>query len=168
MDKKRIAEINKGIDFFEELLWLMESKKNIKTKDIPMQLRDLLNENNNNEELFNYKYTAENSNKNYLIGVLPRLFKDKDLFPNNLALIDFANQVLKLNLSSDGKRGRNEIIGNIICETDDLSDDNLKLLVKFLVKLAGNEESMNQLKVTSKNNFSWNEAIQKMVGSQND
>lgn len=167
MEKKQITEINKGIDFLEELLWLLESKKNLKTKDIPMLLRELVNS-DKNDDLFNGKYVSQNSNINYLIGVLPRLFKDKELFPNNLSLIEFANQVLNLNLSTEGKRSRNEIIGNIVCETDDLNDNELKVLVRFLVKLTESEEDMRQLKTSPKNGFSWNEAIQKLVGSHNE
>ncbi|WP_055106884.1 hypothetical protein [Paenibacillus ihumii] len=169
INNKKRDELFRSIEFLEELIWLFDSSNIAKIKNSPQHLRELLlmgNELNNSfdTEILGGEYKSPNPNIHFLIGVLPRLFKDEDLFPTNNSIIDFAEEFLNLNLPKSGKRSRNEIIGMIVCETDNLSDNKLKRLVTALSKIVSNEEQLKKIKVDrSNNNFSWNETIQKLT-----
>lgn len=109
-------------------------------------------------------YQSTSPNKHFLIGVLPRLFQDKELFPQNDDIADFAKAALQLEMSRPGKRSRYEIIGMVVCETDSLSEAGLTMLVQALEKLAGNKEKLAQVAEKKRtNSFSWNETLQDLL-----
>lgn len=169
MNIKQKNEILKSIDFLEELIWLMDSKKNLKIKDIPKNLRELIK----NPELHDIQvateYKSTNPNIHFLIGILPRLFKDESIFPTNHSITNFAESVLGINISRQDKRSKYELIGLIICETDSLTDSKLKNLVEALSKIITNDEQLNRIKENqSNNNFSWNETIQELSGVEHE
>lgn len=164
LTNKKKNEISKSIDLIEEIIWVLDANKNIKLKDIPTNLRALLNENSSNNIHGAEMYISPNPNIHFLIGVLPRLFKDEELFPTNMSIIQFAEEFLSINISKTGKRSRYELIGLIVCETDNLSDNKLISLVKALSKLVSDENHFRKIKKeNSNNNFSWNETIQKLT-----
>jgi hypothetical protein len=168
MDKKQIMDLEKVIDFLEELSWLLESKKSVKLKSVPEQLRSLLNErtfelNKGSLNYFSFN-RASNSNVHYLIGVLPGLFQDEMLFPSNAQIISFAEEVLNISISRPTKRSRYELIGIIVCETDKLTDNGLDELVRALNALTSSNEKLDSIRNSViNNNFSWNETIQKLT-----
>lgn len=165
MNSKQKMDASKAIDFLEELIWLLESKKNIKLKDIPNTLREIIN-NPEDKVPIDKKYASPNPNVHFLIGVLPRLFTDESLFPSNASIIQFATEVLGIEVTRSGKRSRYELIGLIVCETDKLSDSKLDKLVLALAQITGNEEKLNRMKeYQNSSNFSWNETIQKLTES---
>ncbi|MCM3623983.1 hypothetical protein M4D70_17285 [Brevibacillus borstelensis] len=165
--KRKKAEIKKAIDFFEELIWLFDSKKIPKLKEIPMSLRTLLE--TSDSEIVSGKYKSSNPNIHFLIGVLPRLFKDEGLFPNNNSIAHFAEEILHINVTRADKRSRYELIGLIVCETDNLSDGQLIDLVNALSKITGNDDNLKKLKENKYgDNFSWNEAIKKLTEINNE
>ena len=168
MDRKQVIDIEKAIDLLEELSWLLESRKSVKLKNVPDLLRTLLNErtyviNKSTSNYLSYDKVS-NSNVHYLIGVLPGLFQDEKLFPSNGQIINFAEEVLNINISRPTKRSRYELIGIIVCETDKLSDSGLDELVKALNELTSSTEKMESFrKSVINNNFSWNETIQRLT-----
>ncbi|PAD67942.1 hypothetical protein CHH83_16275 [Bacillus sp. 7586-K] len=163
MNNKQKNEVSKAINFLEEFIWLIESKKNIKLSNVPDILRRVL-ENQESNLPVEKKYVSPNPNIHFLIGVLPRLFKDKNLFPVNASIIQFANEVLDIDVTSNAKRSRIELIGHIVCETDNLSDVKLEKLVKALTQITADEEKLKKMKeAQNNNNFSWNETIQKLT-----
>lgn len=163
MNKTQRIELKKAIDFVEELSWLLESKKNIKLQDVPSLLRELLDGPSSAQTVGN-KYTSLNPNIHFLIGVLPRLFQDEQLFPTNGSIINFAEDVLGISISRQKNRSKYELIGLIVCETDKLSDKMLDNLVGALAQITGNEEKLNKVRDAQKNNnFSWNETIQRIT-----
>ncbi|WP_277015646.1 hypothetical protein [Flavobacterium lindanitolerans] len=157
MDKNSERKINQAINLIEELSWLLNSKT-VKLKEIPELLRNsLLHENNTTVPK---KYNSINPNKNFLIGILPNLFQDPDLFKTNSDLIEFASFVLNISISRAEKRSRYELIGLIVCEVRNLNDYNLNVLVEALATLTNNEDKLKKLKENRKSaNFSWNAAI---------
>lgn len=168
MSSKKKNEISKSIDLIEEIVWLLDSK-NIKLKDVPSNLRELLYDDSSSNLQGTENYISPNPNIHFLIGVLPRLFKDEDLFPSNLSIIQFAEDFLNIKLSKNGKRSRYELIGLIVCDTDTLSDNKLNNLVKALSKLVSDEDQFSSIKKeNTKNNFSWNETIQKLTEKNHD
>ena len=103
---------------------------------------------------------SPNPNKHFLIGVLPKLFQDSRLFPTNESIKNFAEDILRINISRFGKRSKYELIGLIVCQTESLSDVNLSKLVTALSQITGNEEKLNKIREErQKINFSWNETM---------
>lgn len=165
--KRKRAEVKKAIDFFEELVWFLDSKRNLKLKEVPMTLRSLLD--NSDSDIVSSKYKSKNPNIHFLIGVLPRLFKDEGLFPNNNSIAQFAEEILHIKVSRADKRSRYELIGLIVCETDNLSDGQLNDLVTALSKITGDDENLKKLKENKNgDNFSWNETIKKLTEINNE
>lgn len=158
MEKNRGKKLSQAINLIEELSWLLESNNQIKLKEIPDLLRNSLEKNSNN--VISNKYNSVNPNKNFLIGILPNLFQDVELFKTNGDLIEFATTVLKIPISRAEKRSRYELIGLIVCDVRKLNDFDLEILVEALTTLTNNEEKLIKFKESKqKSNFTWNEAI---------
>lgn len=156
MEKAKNKKIKQAINLIEELSWLLE-RNNIKLREIPEILRDIIN---NDDNVVSNKYKSNNPNKNYLIGILPNLFQDQDLFKTNSELIEFSTKILKVPISRPDKRSRYELIGLIVCEVRNLNDYDLDVLVEALAEISTNEDKLKKIKEDKKkSNFSWNDAI---------
>lgn len=157
MEKYNEKKINQAINLIEELSWLLDSKS-IKFTDIPDLLRNTIVQENANS--VGKKYNSSNPNKNFLIGVLPNLFQDQDIFKTNNDLIEFATTVLKISISRAEKRSRYELIGLIVCDIRNLNDYELNILVDALAIITNSDEKLKKFKESrKKSNFSWNDAI---------
>ena len=99
MDKKEINELEKALDFFEEITWLLD-RKNFKLNGKPEMLRRILH-NQVDSDLANINFADNESDIQQLIGILPGLFQDLDLFPTNKLIVSFAEELLHINI----KRG---------------------------------------------------------------
>lgn len=157
------TKLRHAIDFIEELSWLLESKSKLKLSEIPEILRSNLDTVNNVKNTTS-KYISPNPNIHYLIGVLPRLFKDTKIFQKNEDIVAFAVEVLKIEISRSDKRSRYELIGLIVCECNELDDNALEVLVNALSKITGSAEKINQMaKEKASVGFSWNETIRNLA-----
>lgn len=108
-------------------------------------------------------YKSPDPNKHFLIGALPRLLLDRDLFPSNDDIVEFSNVALKIEIRAE-KRARFEIIGKIVCETDLLDERQLTDLVRALERLVGDKDTRKIMLEKRKNgSFSWNETIQELL-----
>jgi len=162
MDKNKKNKINQAINFIEELSWLLDNKKNLSLKDSVILLKELIN-NENSNQLGLFSDNIRRSNKHVLVGILPELFQDEELFKSTSEMLDFAESVLKLKVSRASKRSRNEYIGWIVCELSNLNDNQMISFVDSLEEIAGNEFKLKQIKEAKKQpNFSWNETISKL------
>ena len=86
------------------------------------------------------------------------------MFPNNVSIIEFANEVLRMNINPKKNRSKTEIIGEIVCETYTLSNAELEYVVKALNKIVDNEIPVKVIKHMKENNsFSWNEVIHRLA-----
>jgi hypothetical protein len=162
MDKNKKNKISQAINFIEELSWLLDNKKNLSLKDSVVLLKELFeNESNSQPSLFTNK--SSRSNKRVLVGILPELLQDEELFKSTSEMLDFAESVLKLKVSRASKRSRNEYIGWIVCELSNLNDNQMISFVDSLEEIAGNELKIKQIKEAKKQpNFSWNDTITKL------
>ena len=141
--------------FAEELSWLMESYKDVSIRDI---CNCYLQQRN---ELAGASHGLQ-TNTAYLVGVLPSIFQDKDLFEINSDLVAFANDVLFIELKNSDKKSRMEIIGTIVCEIANNNSNQLDKLVEALDTLLGSEIKMEEFKKSKRQpNFSWNTIISK-------
>lgn len=109
-------------------------------------------------------YQSADPNKRFLIGTLPRLLLDRDLFPSNEDITDFAEVALHLEMTRTEKRARHEIIGKIVCETDTLDEKQLTDLVRALELIVGNKDRLaTMIEKKKQGTFSWNETIQELL-----
>ena len=99
-----------------------------------------------------------------IVGILPQIFQDEELFPKKEDILDFANQVLGICLNIQSRRSRIEYIGTILCMVSTTSSENRSQLVEALDILLENDSTMREIKRRKKEepNFSWNEAILKL------
>lgn len=152
-------------NFLEELSWLLSSYSNIDFKAIP-ELIDKQDLNVFNKSRTINNYITSNPNIHFLVGILPRIFTDDQLFPSNEEIARFAENALHLNIPRWEKISRNEMIGHIVCKVPILNDENLSDLVLALSKVVSSEVKSNKLADMNKNKLDWNIIIQNLIREQ--
>lgn len=146
---------NRILNFMQELSWITENYKDITIKDIYRQLQD-----SNDNGMPAGKLKADTK---YLVGVLPTIFQDIELFPKKEDILDFAKQELGIELNIQARRSKIEYIGSILCKVSNENTGKLEQLVETLDMLLNNESKMAELKRHRQEpNFSWNETIAKL------
>lgn len=161
MKKNSKIKINEVANFLEELSWLLEKKRTASLKELSSYIRSLDNINDYSLNLSSRK--ENNKHSRFLVGVLPSLFLDTELFKNRDEILDFAEVVLKLPISRLGKRSRMEYIGGIVCEVAKMNDNQLFELVSELENIVSDDCKLKEIKKAKKEpNFSWNDTIKKL------
>lgn len=161
--KNDSIKIKHAIDFIEELSWFLESKSRIKLSEIPELLRNNIDTTSASSVILNQR-NAISSNTHYLIGVLPKILQDTIVFPKNDDICNFAEEVLKINVSRKDKRSRYELIGLIVCECDNLNESSLEDLVAAVSQKSNSDMFISEIaKEKDSVGFSWNETIRKMA-----
>lgn len=166
-NEKRSNRIRQAAEVLEEVLWLLDSKRGTSLRELPTVLRRQLDENSDLTAVAG-QYASPNPNKHFLIGVLPRLFQDTTLFPSNEDIAEFAQTVLGVPISRFEKRSKYELIGFIVCETNDLDEEKLSHLVRSLADITGSEEKLQRVVEARRDGgLNWNEAI-RQIGQVSD
>lgn len=161
MSKTANKQLTDVAAFIEELEWLLKSQKNIDLLSVADEIRQISKSRNSRK--VGAEYTSPNPNIHFLIGILPRLFQDQMLFPSNASISEFAGEILGIPVSRSEKRSKYELIGLIVCETNDLSDEKLRKLVHALSEITGSETKLRKFKEERKSDgFSWNRAIESL------
>ncbi|GKQ11081.1 TPA: hypothetical protein ACTW52_000034 [Klebsiella quasipneumoniae subsp. similipneumoniae] len=172
MDKLTSKDLKTLMNFIEEFSWVANKYKNIDAK----KLIDYINnvENSKKEESFysKYRYDSKLRNnsvkeKSFLIGALPALLMDRELFIKNKDLSDFA-ALIGIEVKFPEKRSRDEIIGTIICS---IQDENTLAKVsdigEFIYRLTSDERVISNIKIEKKlmnDNYDWNRLIRHLYG----
>lgn len=155
LENMKVLDTDKFINFLEELCWLLESNRNLnfkKNSELLHMLRKNMISKSSNDDGLVYN----------LIGVLPTLLKDETIFSSNSSLVQFAQEVLSLNMPRWEKRSRNELIGLIICNVEEANRNRLETLAQLTQKLLNNKEKIKDA-IKQENIFSWNDTIQKII-----
>lgn len=150
----------------EDLLFAYQRVKPEQLRDALAAINRVVEESNpHHESTVAKSYQSPDPNKHFLIGALPRLLLDRDLFPSNEDIVDFAAAALRLEMTRTvEKRARHEIIGKIVCETDTLDEKQLTDLVRALEKLVGNKQHLKAMIEKKRTGlFSWNETLQELL-----
>lgn len=160
MNKNKINQI---ANYLEELSWLIDGNKNISFKEISNLIRDLSYERNNLAHFNSSSIENEQSGKTFLVGILPKILQDTELFKSNSDMLDFAEQVLQLKPSRASKRSRNEYIGWIVCEVSNTESKKLDDLYTQLRIILNDKNLVINIKKAKKSaDFSWNEIIRNL------
>lgn len=151
--KKKVNNIENFAKILEEISWVLDGKS-INLGEMAEMLRNMSSSDNKPQN---------STSVTRLVGILPVLFMDKELFEKNDDLLDFAEQILKLKAKRTGNRSRTESIGWIVCELAKSDDCIRQDLIEALDKIVGSEEKKALIRKERKMpNFSWNEAIAKL------
>lgn len=165
MNKKRgDLNLEKFLNFIEELSWLLDNYKSLKLEDSVVQIKDILEM--VNLDTYNYNNLLEYKEKQVrsLVGIFPELFQNRILFPTNQSIIEFANEVLLMNINPLKNRSKTEIIGEIVCSTYALSSHEIEKVVNALNMMIDNDYVVKKVKeMKNSNSFSWNEVIQRLA-----
>lgn len=153
MNKKEKDTVLQAINIVEELSWLLDNKKIKILKDAPQLMRNTLSEDKN--------ISNTEEHKKELIGVLPNLLLDEDLFKTNADIAEFSESVLGISLPRHTKSSRFELIGRIICSVPTLATNKINSLMNALGLLDLNKEKIKSNK-NIQDNFSWNDTIQQL------
>lgn len=153
-------DIKNLTNFLDEFSWIMTKYKDINLSELNKELWDSIdNRKSRSLDLF----SSQDNNKNYLIGVLPKLLQDKELFEKNMDLVSFS-EALGIEVKFGEKRSRYEIIGAMICQISELNDEKLDSVVVAIEAINNDQNILKNLKNLKKtsNNYDWNLIIQQL------
>lgn len=164
MSKKELKDL---FNLMEEFSWIISKYKTIDFKQIQSNLISLVQEEEKSSLTNFQRYRDQDANKNYLIGVLPKFFQDKELFEKNSDLSDFA-ECLDIHLRNPEKKSRYEIIGTILCVLSEMDEKYLEKFVRAIELMLVNENLLNNIKHMKSirsETYSWNEVIKALSGN---
>ena len=92
--KKNEQNVDKFLNFAEELSWLLDNYKGLKIGETVLQIKSLMSE-GVHTLLRNGYVNATHKSTRSIAGVVPELFQNRTLFPTNQSIIEFANEVLQ-------------------------------------------------------------------------
>lgn len=161
----KIDSLKKASLAIEDLMFAIQKVRPDQLKDAISALNWVVMDSKSHSQSAVAKtYQSTDPNKRFLIGTLPRLLLDRDLFPSNEDITDFAEVALRLEMTRTEKRARHEIIGKIVCETDNLDERQLTDLVRALELIVGNKDRLATMIERKKlGTFSWNETLQELL-----
>lgn len=160
IDKKITQkEIKQLINFLEEFSFISKKFSRINYSDL---LNSVYNDNLEVSE----RYIQNNKDdiKGYLVGYLPRILLDKDLFQKNKDIDDFA-RTLGIEISRPEKRSREEMIGIIVCDVHDKNLSDLEKAYNVINSMSNNPLVLSNIKekkiLSSAQNkaYDWNQVI---------
>lgn len=144
--------------FIEELSWLLKSFEDIDY--------NALSNFSHQAEFFlsnSEKYQSNSSIDRHaivLVGILPNFLTDTKLFPANEGIVEFAEAALGLSLKRWQKKSRYEIIGQIVCHTNEASPERVGRLSEIIEEMHDNQTSIrNVIEKNREEGRSWSEVI---------
>lgn len=153
IDKKVTQkELKQLVNFLEEFSWISKKFSRSNFIDVIEQAYDKgrdLNEININPK--------KDDMKGFLVGYLPRILLDKELFLKNKDIDDFA-RTLGIEISRPEKRSREEMIGIIVCDVHDKSISELEKAYSVIDSMSSNPLILNKIKEKKTLSNSQNEA----------
>lgn len=154
MSTKDLKDLKLLSNFLEEYSWINRKYRNL-------DLDKLLYIINNN--------TKQSTTKENLIGKLPSLLQDRELFEKNSDLAEFA-ATLNIEVKFAEKRSRYEIIGAIICQIQEMDETYLVDVKSAIEHLVNDSELINSIKRLRRtsSNYDWNTLLQAISKEVNE
>lgn len=161
--KSEMDTAAKTLDLIQELVWAIRSREPRDLAQGISLLRDLTKDINQDELKFKGR-TSLSSKKKYnlqdLVGILPLILADTELFPANKDIAKFAEEAMHISISRWDKRSRYEMIGMLVMESMHAQPKILAEVVSLLNQISNEADSMEKIKKSSQQiGFTWNEAI---------
>lgn len=144
--------------FIEELSWLLKSFDGIDynaLSDYSHKMEFFLS---NSQRLSRNSRAGQNTV--VLVGILPDFLMDTTLFPSNEGIVEFADAALGLPINRWHKKSRYEIIGQIVCHTNDASPNKVRILSELIEEMQDNKTKIRKVIETNREQGqSWSEVI---------
>lgn len=154
----------KALDLLQEIVWAIRSRP---ADELIAGVKHLRKVARDQTILPSAKSSRDmRRNAKALVGAMPLLLSDTDLFPSNEDIAKFATEALAIEIPRWGKRSRYEMIGMLVMETIELGDSELRAVARFVSSLGGGGKALDSFKKKSRQTgFSWNEAIRSLSSS---
>lgn len=148
--------------FVEELSWLLASYEELDFKALGNMSSEFISFSRSSSDLLSR--SRRPPTVHLLVGILPNFLVDLSLFPANEDIVEFAQSALGIGMTRWQKKSRYELIGQIVCHTNEASPAMLERLMTVLEQ-ATDETSATRKKMASdrRSGRSWNEVIQSLV-----
>lgn len=151
--------------FVEELSWLLSNHSDLDFKALRGLTDELYMSFRVSSNLRSHS-AARAPTTQLLVGVLPSLLTDERLFQSNEDIIEFSALTLGISVPRWQKKSKFEVIGHIVCSTDQAEPYRLQRLVRALEDLVDDKgEKRQSLAAQRKSGLSWNEVIQQLLDS---
>ena len=147
----------KTLDLLQEILWAIQSRP---SEDVKAGLKFLEDSVSMASVSKTTRKAKEREHLQSLVGSMPLILADLELFPSNEHIAKFAREALGIQISRWEKRSRYEMIGMLVMETIGLSETRVKDLSVFLLDMSIGGKRLAIIKKQAHSvGFSWNEAI---------
>lgn len=156
----RKLDERKAVRFLEEFSWLLD-----RYADVDLRRLARLLERPRLDQISELKdFVPRNPNQLLLVGVLPGMFTDENLFPSNEDIAEFAEKVLDLRLLRWTKKSKFELIGLIVCNLTSADDEKLSRVANALRLIASGDTRARHVITRGRlNRKGWNEIIQELI-----
>ena len=148
--------------FVEELSWLLSSYSDLDFKALGDLSSDIALSSRGTRNLF--AHGSQQPSARFLVGVLPSLFIDEKLFPSNEDIVEFAQYILDISIPRWQKKSKYELIGHVVCQTEQAPISRLESLVDALNRLVDKRgKARISAEKQRQSGASWNEVIQSFL-----
>lgn len=165
--KKEVDVALKALDLLQEIVWAIRSRESDELVSGVAYLRKLAE--TEIETTSGRPSSLSNSSKGLnlraLVGLMPLVLADSELFPTNADIKKFADEALQISIVRWEKRSRYEMIGMLVMESIHATPGRLKQVTLLLNEISGDPNSFERFKRTAQQTgFSWNQAIRSLTG----
>lgn len=152
--------------FVEELSWLLSSYSDLDFRSLGQLSSELINSTRSRNFLV---HSEGRPAVRMLVGVLPNVLVDEQLFPTNEDIAEFAQSTLEMAIPRWSKKSRYELIGHVVCHTGQAPPWKLDALLTALDGIVDEKGTARALvQKQRKSGASWNEVIQTLIVSKRD
>jgi hypothetical protein len=153
----------RALDLLQELVWAIGARQPDELVSGIKYLKRMAKQ----QSLSSTKSSRDTKkNVKALVGVMPLLLADGELFPSNEDISKFAVEALGIEIARWEKRSRYEMIGMLVMETIKLGESDLKGVTRFVSSLGANGKVLDSVKRRSRETgFTWNETIRSLSTS---
>ncbi|MEH6740923.1 MAG: hypothetical protein V7695_20610 [Sulfitobacter sp.] len=156
--KKKRSDPRELSRFVEELSWFLKSFDDLDYNALSNFSHEM------NAMISSSQKLRENASIDgktaVLVGVLPDFLMDNTLFPNIEGIVEFSAAALGLSIGRWQKKSRYEIIGQIVCHTNDASLERVNRLSDLIEEMLDNKTSVRKSIVRNREiGHSWSEVI---------
>lgn len=144
--------------FIEEFSWLLKSFEGLDygaLSDFSHEMEFFLA---NSQRLRNNGRDGRKTT--VLVGILPNFLMDNSLFPSNEGIVEFSDAALGLPINRWQKKSRYEIIGQIVCHTNEASPKKVRILSELIEAMQDNKTNIRKaIEINRERGHSWSEVI---------
>ena len=158
----------KTLELIQELVWAIRSREPNELLKSVSYLQQIV-DNKKTEIRKIEKKPLLRDKRQYLkklVGSMPLVLADVELFPTNEDIAKFAREALQISITRWEKRSRYELIGMLVMQSINASHERLQEVGNLLDRISEESDSMTTIKQNVRQTgFSWNEAIRSLKTS---